>query len=47
MPGLYARIDGVEVGGRLVLMEAECIDPVLYFRFSPGAAERFADLLLR
>lgn len=45
-PALYARIDGVEVDGRLVLMEAECIDPVLYFRFAPAAAEAFADTLV-
>lgn len=41
----YARIDGVEVAGRLLLMEAECIDPVLYFGMQSEAVERFAALL--
>ncbi len=46
MPPAYARVDGIDVGGHLVLMEAECIDPVLYFRFAPAAAERLAALVL-
>lgn len=48
LPGraLFARIDGVEVAGRLLLMEAECIDPLLYFRQAPDAAGRLAELLL-
>jgi glutathione synthase/RimK-type ligase-like ATP-grasp enzyme len=40
--GLYARVDGVESGGRLVLMEMELIEPVLYFGAEPAAADRFA-----
>ena len=50
-PCLYARVDGVERDGRLVLMELELIEPVLYFGADPGAADRFAgaclDLLAR
>jgi glutathione synthase/RimK-type ligase-like ATP-grasp enzyme len=42
-PLLYARVDAVEVGGELMLMELELIDPVLFFGRSPGAALRFAD----
>lgn len=41
-PPVYARVDGIAVGERLVLMELECIDPVLYFGMEPLAAERFA-----
>lgn len=42
----YARVDGIEVRGRLVLMEMECIDPVLYLGTHPPAAERFARRLV-
>ena len=42
---LYARIDGIEVSGRLLLMEAECIDPVLHFSFDAYAAYAFAHAL--
>jgi glutathione synthase/RimK-type ligase-like ATP-grasp enzyme len=43
---LYARVDGVERGGRLVLMELELIDPELYFLKVPAAAPRFAAALI-
>ena len=47
-PGtLYARVDGVERGGRLFAMELELVEPELFFRHDPGASERFADALLR
>ena len=46
-PCLYARVDGVERDGRLVLMELELIEPVLYFGAAPGAADRFAAACLR
>lgn len=39
----YCRIDGVSADGGLLLMEAECIDPVLFFTEHPAAAETFAD----
>ncbi len=42
-PCLYARVDGVERGGRLILMEMELIEPVLYFEADPAAASRFAE----
>lgn len=32
---LFARIDGVEAEDGYVLMEAECIEPDLFFRFKP------------
>lgn len=44
---LYARVDGVVLGGGLHLMELELIEPVLFLRGSTGAAARFAHALLR
>lgn len=44
---LYTRVDGVEVDGELLLMEAECIDPVLFFGFDELAASRFAECVAR
>jgi glutathione synthase/RimK-type ligase-like ATP-grasp enzyme len=43
---LYARVDGVVVDGRLLLMELELVEPELFFRFEPTAPGRFADALL-
>lgn len=34
---MFARIDGVETDAGYVLMEAECIEPDLFFRFRPEA----------
>jgi glutathione synthase/RimK-type ligase-like ATP-grasp enzyme len=42
---LYARIDGVEASGRFLLMEAECIDPFLFFSLNPDAPRMFARCL--
>jgi glutathione synthase/RimK-type ligase-like ATP-grasp enzyme len=39
---LYARIDGVERSGKLLLMEAECVDPYLYFELDAAAPHAFA-----
>jgi hypothetical protein len=44
-PLLYARVDGIEVGDELVLMELEVIDPELYFQLAPAGAERFAEAI--
>ena len=44
---LYARVDGVERDGRLMLMELELIEPVLFFGRAPGAAARMAELILQ
>lgn len=41
-PPLYARIDGVDVNGRFVLIELELIEPVLFLDAAPEAAVRFA-----
>lgn len=43
---LYARTDGVERAGRLMLMELELIEPVLFFARAPRAAARMATLIL-
>lgn len=43
---VYSRIDGVVVDGELLLMEAECIDPVLFLTQCPTAPVAFADALL-
>lgn len=44
-PLLFARVDGIEVKGRLVLMELELIDPLLFFSYDPTAAQRFAEVI--
>jgi len=46
-PWLYARVDGVEVEGRLVLMEVELIEPELFLELHPEASARMARALLR
>ena len=38
---LYARVDGVEIDGRLVLMELELIEPFLFMATTIGAMERY------
>jgi glutathione synthase/RimK-type ligase-like ATP-grasp enzyme len=38
----YARVDGVMVDGRFLLMELEMIEPLLFLKHRPDAAERFA-----
>lgn len=40
---LYARLDLVQFGGEFVLMEAELIEPSLYFNMDPNSAETFAN----
>ena len=41
-PPLYARVDGVMVNNRFVVLELELVDPSLFFVFEPEAAEHFA-----
>ncbi|WP_299762253.1 hypothetical protein [uncultured Pontibacter sp.] len=43
---LYARVDGVELNGELVLMELELIEPFLFMATSEGAIERYYQALL-
>ena len=42
---LYARVDGVERDGRLVLMELELIEPHLFLGWDSGSAGRLAGRL--
>jgi len=44
---LYCRIDAVERAGKLILMELELIEPELFLGLAEGAAETFADAILR
>lgn len=46
-PLLYARVDGIERDGHFILMELEINEPFLYLGSSSGAAERFADAIVR
>lgn len=41
-PLLFARVDGIELDGRLVLMELELLEPFLFLQSHPPAVERFA-----
>lgn len=45
-PLLYARVDAVHTDGEWRLNELELIEPMLYLRYAPGAAERFAEALV-
>jgi hypothetical protein len=45
-PLLYARVDGIDVDGTLVLMELELIDPVLFLGEAPHAPQSFADAIM-
>ena len=42
---LYARVDGVVSGGRLLLMELEVLEPQLFLGGAPHAGANFARLL--
>jgi glutathione synthase/RimK-type ligase-like ATP-grasp enzyme len=44
-PLLYARVDGVEVDGRFMLMELELIEPFLFFNADSQSVARFAQAL--
>lgn len=45
-PGtVYARVDAVDIGGKLHLMELEVVEPELFFRHDPQSVARFADQL--
>jgi len=44
---LYARVDGVERNGQLVLMELELIEPHLFLGWDAGAPARLAAALAR
>jgi hypothetical protein len=42
----YARVDGVERDGRLLLMELECLEPHLFLAYAGDAPERLARAIL-
>ncbi|MBI1803417.1 MAG: hypothetical protein HY033_06565 [Ignavibacteriae bacterium] len=44
-PILYARVDGIEREGKLILMELELIEPQLFFDSHPDAVKRFMEQL--
>lgn len=44
-PPLYARVDGIEADGKLLLMELELIEPSLFLRLAKDAADRLAQAL--
>ena len=44
---MFARIDGVETSSGYVLMEAECIEPDLFFRFRPQSRVELARAVKR
>jgi glutathione synthase/RimK-type ligase-like ATP-grasp enzyme len=46
-PLLYARVDGIEHAGHFILMELEINEPFLFLGFCEGAAQRFAEAILR
>ncbi len=43
---MYARVDGVRDGNRLLLMELEVLEPFLFLDADPGAARRFAGAIV-
>ncbi|MBN2503299.1 MAG: hypothetical protein JXB38_21155 [Anaerolineales bacterium] len=45
LPLAYTRVDGVEVDGKLVLMELELIEPYLFLEKHPAAPDRFAEAI--
>ncbi len=44
---LYARVDGILAIDEFLLMELELIEPSLFMGFSTGAAERFANSIIK
>ena len=46
-PWLYARVDGCMVDGHFVLLELEMLEPSFFLDLAPGAADRFADAIVR
>jgi len=45
-PLLYARVDGIAIDDRFVLMELELVEPALYLGSDPHASQRFAQAIL-
>ena len=45
-PLLYARVDGIAIGDRFLLMELELIEPALFLGSDPLAPQRFARAII-
>lgn len=43
----YARVDGLEIDGRFLLMELEAFEPLMFLARAPDAAARFARAIQR
>jgi len=43
----YARVDGTDVSGELMVMELELVEPELFFAHHPEAPARLADVVMR
>ena len=46
-PSVYARVDGLEINGRFLLMELEAFEPLMFLSRNAGAAARFARAIQR
>ncbi|MCJ7740558.1 hypothetical protein MUP32_04565 [Candidatus Microgenomates bacterium] len=46
-PALYARVDGLNINGKLTLMELELIDPHLFFDLYPPAADKLVKAITK
>jgi hypothetical protein len=44
---LYARVDGVDIGGQFVLVELEMLEPSMFLATDASAPARFADALIQ
>jgi len=44
---LYARVDGVMVNGKFMLMELELVEPFLYLSYQPDAVEQYFQALVQ
>jgi glutathione synthase/RimK-type ligase-like ATP-grasp enzyme len=42
-PWSYARVDGIVLDDRFVLMEIELVEPELFLRFDPASPDRYAE----
>ncbi len=45
-PGLYARVDGIQVGRTLFLIELEMLEPSLYLDQHPRGVDKFAESIV-
>jgi hypothetical protein len=46
-PATFARVDLVEHGGKIYLMEMEVIEPELFLNFGMGSARRLASSIVK